>query len=262
MSKFIFLHIEKAGGSTLHNILANFYNSSEVLHLEYMSNGERELKALDVSKLKLVKGHVVFGAHQYLGADWKYYSMLRNPIDRAISYYYYVRQKKSHHHSKLIAEKNWDMSTYIREAQNLQMDNGQLRYISGSDKPFGKVDESDLKLAISNIENHFLAVGLTERFDESLIVLYNLLGWHRYPVYEKANVNKNRQKEQNLSKDDMKLIEDMNYYDLKLYDYVKQRFGNEIPVKQLEKGMSGLSRATSIYKIKKNIKQVISPGKK
>jgi hypothetical protein len=258
----VFLHIEKAGGSTLHNILTNYYNPETILHLEYMSNGEMELSKVDCSKLKLVKGHITFEVMAKLANNWKCYSMLREPKERVISYYYYVKQKASHHHSTLIQENKWSLKEYILKSQNLQMDNGQVRYISGSHKPFGKIDGSDLDLAKFNIENHFLAVGLTERFDESLIILKNLLGWKRSPVYELANVNTNKKTIHEIDENDINAILEMNKFDLELYEFVKKRFGNDIGNDILKSDLIKLRRDTRIYNFKKNIKNVFSIQKK
>ncbi len=256
--KLIFLHIEKAGGSTFHNILSNYYDRENILHLDYMSDGSNELLSTDLKKLTLVKGHNLFGIHKQLGNSFKYYSMMRNPEDRVISYYYYIRQKKSHHHSKLIIEKGWELEEYIKNAENLQMDNGQVRYISGSLKPFGEINREDLDLAKYNIENHFLTVGLTEKFDESMIILKLLMNWKKYPVYERANVN--LKKENLISPSAKKTINDFNHFDRELYDFVTKRFGSEFSESSIKMELNRFSKAVRIYHLKKKITGIFKGG--
>jgi len=192
-SPIIFLHIEKAGGSTLHNILANFYSNDTVLHLNYMSDGKAEIESVNQDQIPLIKGHIGYGVHKYIKKDFKYYTMMRNPVERVVSYYFYVKQKSIAPHFNLIKSSNWSIVDYIKKAENVQMDNGQIRYITGTNKAFGTINEKDLEQAKLLIEEHFISVGLTERFDESLILLKNKIGWKKYPVYERANVNRNKE---------------------------------------------------------------------
>lgn len=260
-NKLIFLHIEKAGGSTLHHILSKYYDKKEVLHLDYMEEGQKEISQLDTSKLELIKGHNLFGTHHYLNDVFKYYSMLREPEERVKSYFYYVRQKEIHHHSKLIREKNWDLGSYILESKNLQMDNGQVRYISGSKKSFGEIDSSDLELAKENINQFFLTVGLTEKFDESMVILKNLLGWKEMPTYVKANVN--RKKADTISDEHKKIIIDFNKYDYELYAFVKQRFLEDSSKINMTEEMSRFQKAMKKFHFNKkyskdNIKRKFS----
>ena len=75
---------------------------------------------------------------------------------------------------------------------------------------------------MSHLKNHFAVVGITEKFDKSLLLMKKKLGWS-YPVYRKQNVNQKRKKISELSSDLIDLIKEKNKMDIELYDYVPIR---------------------------------------
>ena len=52
--------------------------------------------------------------------------------------------------------------------------------------PFGSINEEHYEMAIKNLDNHFAVTGITERFNESILVLANELNW-KSPYYSIAN---------------------------------------------------------------------------
>ena len=56
--------------------------------------------------------------------------------------------------------------------------------------PFGELPQEALDLAVDRL-GEFSVVGLTERFDESAVLLTRALGWRRM-VYTRENVTPNR----------------------------------------------------------------------
>jgi hypothetical protein len=115
-----------------------------------------------------------------------------------------------------------------------------------------------LDLAKYNIENHFLTVGLTEKFDESMIILKLLLNWKKYPVYEIANAN--LKKENLISPSAKKTINDFNQFDIELYDFVIKRFGNEFSQSRIKMELNRFNKAVRIYHLKKKITDIFKAG--
>jgi hypothetical protein len=73
----------------------------------------------------------------------------------------------------------------------------------------------------------FAAVGISERFDETLILLKQLFGWSN-TFYVKANVGRNRAARQEFSKDTLAALERYNELDQQLYEYATKLFANSI----------------------------------
>jgi hypothetical protein len=73
-----------------------------------------------------------------------------------------------------------------------------------------------------NVEEQFSVVGLTERFDESVVLLGQAFGWQNL-VYEPVNVWESPPPAE-LPPETLRRIEDENWLDRELYEFAKQRF--------------------------------------
>ena len=115
------------------------------------------------------------------------------------------------------------------------MDNGQTRYIAGDyTTPYGQCNETMLAKAKHNIDTMFLFIGITEKFDESLILLHHYLGWRKI-YYTNKNVTKD--KVVALTNWDVELIHKRNIFDIALYEYVSELFGErkrQVPLFKLK----------------------------
>jgi hypothetical protein len=80
-----------------------------------------------------------------------------------------------------------------------------------------------LATAKENLARHFVAVGLTERFDETLALLKVVLGW-RVKHYRAFRVAHNRIPQQSVAPKTLDLIREWEKYDLDLYDYASSLF--------------------------------------
>jgi len=90
----IFFHIPKTAGTTLNSIIRNNYSSNVIYELGWQPQiSINKLKKLDsdrLTKLKVISGHMTFGIHNYIPHECSYVTILRNPIDRVISFYNYL----------------------------------------------------------------------------------------------------------------------------------------------------------------------------
>src|SRR5690606_18742995 len=132
---------------------------------------------------ELIKGHMPFGVHEYLPNESTYITMLRDPVERVISHYDYVLRRTTHHLRARIIESNMDLEAYVTSGITHEMDNGQVRLLSGHDDdlPFGACSELHLQQALRNLREHFSVVGLAERFDHSILLMQHALGWRNAP---------------------------------------------------------------------------------
>ena len=113
------------------------------------------------------------------------------------------------------------MEEYIRSGIALEMDNSQTRAIAGDiGTPFGACTADILETAIQNLTQYFAFVGVTERFDESLVMLRATFGW-RNVFYVSANVARARRQP---TARERELVEAHNQLDLQLYRWVSDRF--------------------------------------
>ena len=183
----IFIHIHKSGGTTLKDVLDRCYAGKSVYEIEghrYRESYQEllgQLKTDSHSDYDLIKGHQLYGVHEYLKGESRYFAMLREPISRMLSLFNFLRQIDLY--PEINAE-NMDLIAFAKSGLAFAADNGMVRFIAGvslEDCPYGNLDESHLDKALSNIQNHFCFVGLSEQFDLSLLVLHKQLNWSRKP---------------------------------------------------------------------------------
>lgn len=243
----IYLHIPKVGGSTLEKIIyshlhldkTNIVDSfGDGFHLIYsgiyhfkpnISAGffkeenfcvpDKIKMILSREDLRAVLGHCWFGIHEYISKPSIYITLLRNPIERIVSLY--------HHLINWPWVKDWEskssegmtLEEFVIKAPYSEIDNDQTRRISGLDPDIGKCTKATLKVAKENLRKHFSLVGVTERFNETLILLKRNLGWEQEILYYPKLVNKNRPSASSLPKQTLDAIRERNELDIELYEF-------------------------------------------
>ncbi|MED5239464.1 MAG: sulfotransferase family 2 domain-containing protein [Pseudomonadota bacterium] len=218
-SKIIFLHIEKAAGSTIHDIMyANFlpyYVASPVKYVKGEDNQSTYLESKILNGIfDKVPGLRAAGGHSlrcYNGndADVFYFAFLRDPVSRYISHYFYQKEVMG---IERTFEEFLDDPTFS---------NFMCRKLSS---------QADAGLAIRYIQEKAILLCLVERFDESLLRLAQFLAEKNVhgrfkPGYEVVNSRSSR-KDGKAEVDAIKLqyldrIVANNNEDIKLYEFAK-----------------------------------------
>lgn len=175
-----------------------------------------------------VYGHCRFGVHKVFRRPFQYITMIREPLSRIISTYYFILSRPTNKLHKKVKHMSLEQFLKSDDPRILApLTNHQTRFISGRNKP-------DLELAKKNIRDHFLLVGLTERYAESVFLLQKMFGWeHKH--YEKENVNKKKPKNVELPPALLDKIKKQNSLDYQLYDYCQNLFQqklNELSTKE------------------------------
>ena len=119
------------------------------------------------------------------------------------------------------------LGEYIEKDARAHGRNAQLRIIAGRPPEAGSCNQDTLEQAIQHLKDHFPVFGLTERYDESLILMKRRLGWDAYPYYVTSRVGKdgNGEKEEREVDPEVEArIKERNELDVKLYNYAQERF--------------------------------------
>lgn len=224
--QIIFIHIPKTAGTTLRTIVYAQYGEASVAPLypvaSYMDAAEFiGLPDAAKDRARVVMGHIGFGFHRHLGRNkaFSYATFVRDPIRRCLSLYNHFRNL--HYRGQDVTLKDMLMSPVRAEFNNMQ-----TRLISGHNPPLGDLGETAFEIAVENIEKHFAFVGVTERFDESVVLATHDLGW-KLVSYGSRNTAK--QWTANFSQDldgnteGLALLTELNELDRRLYEYVDAR---------------------------------------
>jgi hypothetical protein len=248
---YIFLHIPKTAGMTIRQIIERNYRRSDryLIPLPPAAfergpgnaggvpsevsrpgpSADTEIRNLarlpDDRKrgIRIVYGHTVFGVHEALPGPHAYITMLREPVSRVLSTYYHLRRRKDlwlHDVAMLLTLDEYAHGRLVQENGNMQ-----TRILGGElDRPGGGTEET-LEQAKRNIEDHFVAAGLTERFDETLLLWGKVLGWRKVHYVSRNVARDGRERP---SSEVIRAIEDANALDAELYRFVTQRFEEQL----------------------------------
>ncbi|MDD5250639.1 MAG: sulfotransferase family 2 domain-containing protein [Rhodocyclaceae bacterium] len=236
-----FVHIPKTAGTTLNAILAHQYAADETHEvmmrgMSWIMPGPRLLPrplvsfsklrrlkaALERHAVRLVRGHFDMSLAKRLPADTRYFTFLRDPVERAVSHYWHYRRLTADPIHALAMR--CTLAEWVSAAGLVEMDNGQTRRLAGAmDLPCGRVTAPILERAKANLAGKFAVVGLTERFEESLVLLQRQFGW---PLCRAAalNVGDGRPQRADVGADALKVVADCNRFDAELYRFAAALF--------------------------------------
>jgi hypothetical protein len=225
----VFVHINKTAGTTLRYILRSSYGPRhcdvEPWHgawsdPPFSSEDLQRVRKL-YPRLASIAGHRISGHIdlEEAGTDLRYITFLREPIALCASRFQYqldYRKKQN-----LVFEE-WIEKDWVRDAQTQRIG--------------GTTDPND---AIAVIHRKAMFVGLTERFDESMVLLRALRAPDLDIRYAPVNVARSSDVAKSLLADrgTREMIVDANQADLELYEHVtrdvypaqERAYGDSLP---------------------------------
>lgn len=229
----IFQHIPKTAGSTLHTIFNRRYAHSAIFNIFASSYSDpealklRNLPKEQAERIRLLKGHMPFGLHEYLPRPAKYFTVLRDPVKRVVSQYFYILRNPRNPLYEPIVKNNMNVADFVSSGISVGMNNGQIRWILGEINalPFDAIHLEHLEKAKEILAHHFFLAGINERFDETIILLSRKLRWKKLPYYRRQNTNRSKS---TIGEDEKRIIEHYNRFDIELYNYANALLDAEI----------------------------------
>ena len=235
----IFLHLPKAAGTTLKSIIRRQYDADSIFVVDdavidaFGETGWKSVSPMDRWKMArssfdalpenrkweidAVMGHMWFGWHELTPRPCTYVTILRDPIERAISHYRYMRRMKDHPVAEQIRDENISLYAYFEKGLSSRFDNIQTKFLTGDFDP----NETATQTAISNLETHFSVVGLLPVFDAALLQIADEMDWP-LPLYRRRNTAPKQTRGDDVSEEAIAVIKDRNALDLSVYDHVHE----------------------------------------
>jgi hypothetical protein len=228
--KFFYLHVMKTGGATLRRHIEANFKRSEVYPLKRLDPDLQAanyqigyLTALPPERrahIRVFTGHFPLVAVELLGIDVITITILRDPVERTLSY---LRHWKRHHeqHRALSIEQIYDDSFQFR---SFIKDHQAKLFAMTPDDPcvsymdFLEVDARRLEIAKANLEKVDV-IGLQERFDELLVELGARFGW-RFGGIADWHVNRG----EDVPASFRRRIADDNQADMAFYEHARRLY--------------------------------------
>jgi len=252
----VFVHIPKTAGTTLRHVIRKQYGQERIMNIRAFrpdilkTRVQEHCRSTTPRGDRVFVGHMIFGAHRHLNGDATYVTMVREAIDRVISDYYYIRRTPSHDFYNPVATHGYSLAEYVRSGITIYTNNVQTRILAGwgREVPFGECSERMLDQAKRNIETHFSVVGITRRFDESIVLMKHRLGWS-VPVYMTRNRTSDRPGRNEVGSSTIDVIRKYNALDERLFKYAEDRLERQIEEGQerLAWDLKMLDMANTIY---------------
>lgn len=248
IERLVFLHIPKCGGTTLHNMLVEWYGQPN-MHPE-RHNGLYYYSARDLASKTLFSGHYDYYSTQLVPGTPRLITFLRDPRSRLISLYHFHRS----HREELIERfdltlarwaNQYDIDEYFANEQvrtHPAINNSIARHLSNQPqlgRTAGDTDAGDIPVevlrdqAIANLAT-FDFVGLMEDYDASIARLTTILSKHAPEQIERArnfetlienNPNMKRIEKQTPTDKTHSLLDDLVREDETVYSFARTLFG-------------------------------------
>jgi hypothetical protein len=232
----IFLHIPKTAGTTLRRIIDRQYRPQEIystdptpLQPSASLEAFKQLSTAERAQIRLLRGHLPFGVHTFVPGPSTYFTVLRDPVERVLSYYYFTRRFSPQALRQHVNTPAMTLPRFVESQAFITTRNLQTRLLAGMGRRRAttKDDEEILALAKKNLQEAFTVVGLTERFDETLLLLKNAFHW-RHIFYVKLNVTRRRPTQHATPPEIRQVIRADNHLDLELHRYALDLFEEQI----------------------------------
>ena len=237
---FFFFHIPKTAGSSMQTILSQHFAPDEIAAAgDWTSLLRLDRKGL--SRAKLFQGHFYGPMERVIGRPCFRFAMIRDPVDRALSHFGHVLRDEGHYlHKRALGLGS--LESFLEDPTGrMTVSNFQARMLAlefDVEKHYGNLSEIQrdqwalechietadlgpkgcqlLSAARAKLES-FDAIGITERFAESLALLCYKQGWEYPKEIQDKNVNATRLQRSELAPATMQRLVDLNEVDIALY---------------------------------------------
>jgi hypothetical protein len=226
-----FVHIPKTAGTTFQSILWQVYDAPGVCRVYPSWDQARDQVAASdpAVKARVVVGHYVYGLHcdpvmrPRIEDRVRYATFLRDPVDRVVSHYNHVMNSDLPLHREIFA-RHPTLESFLDHPWAWDV---QAVFLTGWHRTTVRGDRPGaIRTAMENLRERFDAIGLTERFDESLAQFARAFGW-RLPSYTSMNQASERAKRihvEELSPALVAKIRDLTPCDTAIYEYGRSLF--------------------------------------
>ncbi|MGP1273228.1 MAG: hypothetical protein ACTS22_07830 [Phycisphaerales bacterium] len=236
----IHLHIPKNAGTTLSRAIKlrllgvnplRWAHQADILGHYAVHPWDRRAEAITAlpptrrRRVRFFEAHCGFGVHERLGGPHRYMTVLREPVDRALSVYYHLREEG---HIRPDEPLDAFIARDNPAGRVWRIDNAQTRYLAGEagvidDRPPEACDRAMLQTAIDRLEHRIDHLLVQDRFDEGVVLLAHRLGWPTLH-YARSNTTRSRRSVRDTDPVLLDRLAELNRLDTELYRFARDLF--------------------------------------
>lgn len=240
-NKLFFLHIPKTAGTSVNEMLANGFRSSNVrFHIENDRN--EHYRNIDSGKYDMLSGHVRVDEmlHFFPGDNYLRVTLLRDPFEQLLSHINWVKYISENPNSSFFNGHPEFIKQFSLLLRGLDFDdesavekffgnlpdigislfnNCQTRYLFRGN-PAPMLLETDALKAIESL-NLFHVVGVVEQLDQFVREVFDKMGWKLKPKILQKNVQKHNYSIHDKNDRLKELLFPLYCADMVVYEYAK-----------------------------------------
>ncbi len=184
-------------------------------------NRQTEILQLKKNPPRLISGHHPIHGMLYQllpNSPIFHFTMLREPVDRVLSYFNYIKGKDDHPLHQFTHNKT--LTEFLQTNSSPELSNGQAKRFSGN-LHNGVPEQAEMfELARNTLDQCFSLVLTTCLFDEGLLLLKNRLALNDI-YYKRDNVSTKYIQRAELTDSELNLILAMNQVDSELFTWAQ-----------------------------------------
>jgi hypothetical protein len=252
----VFVHIPKTGGTTVSFVLWRQFPRGQAIDLDAATVEEAKARwnamaSEQRARVRCIRGHLPFEPQMFAPRATRFFTILRDPVERVVSEYYYNLTGPSRMLYLPLTRDRMTLDQFVRSELCAPVHNGQTRMLAGAN--LDATPREMLDLAVANLRNHMAVVGITERLDATLLLCRAVLGW-RYVIYRRVNATRGRPPLEAISAETLSVIEQANSLDRELYRVGCARFEELLREHHITgSAIAALNRASRLYSAARRI---------
>lgn len=211
----VFVKPFKVGGGTMRGILERFAAG----HGQSVVPGDpmHHFRVSEKQALKLEGKYNMLTRHGRYGRwmdsvvpDAVYVTLVREPLQRAVSHFYHLNR----------ASRRMSFAEWYRGGRGTeQYDNHMARHLG-----YRSIDD----VTAESLRDRYALIGLTSRFNETLVVMRRLLGWDFPDIfYQYQHLNSHKPRDP-VPKDVVAEFERRNQLDYRIYNLARDAFDQHL----------------------------------
>lgn len=211
-------------------------------------------EGLDIEHARLYSDHFWFGMHEHLPQPSTYITLVRDPV---------ARLRSTYRHRVARQGLTVSPAAWIRAGREPGFDNIQTRMLAG-DTPAnrrGPCTRTMLDAAQEHLLTHFAAVGVTERYDESVLVIAHALGLPALP-YRRLNQSAPGIDHGPFTAALEEQLAAQNAFDLELHRFAGSRLDAALARIDVPAALRRLHRANRIHAVRTRVRVMVGPARR